>query len=87
MTDRKVILFVIGFLGAYMLTSLGVLAVAIFLVVTRAIRVSPELMALLGLVSQPMSTSVGLLGGLLASTKSMPEPPPLPPELDPRNQP
>lgn len=95
-TDRKVILAVIYFLGAYALTSLTIIAILVAVLNKRG-EITATHIAILGLISNPMSTAVGLIGGLLGSTRSNPETsfsttstppaetdaPPLPPTVQP----
>ena len=69
MTDRKVILAVVGFLGSYAIASLATVGILVALLNKRGDLTATHI-AVLGLVGQPMSAAVGLLGGILASTAS-----------------
>lgn len=77
MTDRKVILAVICFLGFFALSSLLALGVLIALLNKRG-EITATHIAVFGLIGQPMSGAVGLLGGILASTRSGPADTPAP---------
>lgn len=72
MPERNAVMAVIYFLGAYALASLLIVGIIISGLILLHIEITATAVALVGTVSQPMSMAVGLIGGLLASTKSAP---------------
>lgn len=76
MTDRKVILMVLWALSIYALTSLVFLGSIVMMLVLFHITISSEIMAVLALITNPMSASLGGLTAMLVSTRSSPPDPP-----------
>lgn len=86
-TDRRLVFAVVGFLGAFAGACLAALVTLVaWLLVRRAVlgmSVSPDELALLGIIAAPMGTALGFVGGVLVNTRTEPDPtlpPPYPGE-------
>ena len=81
-TDRRLVFAVVGFLGASAAGCLVALVLLIFLLLVRrtvlGAVVGTEEIALLGLISTPMGTALGFVGGVLVNTRTEPTPGPVP---------